>query len=360
MAIGLSRERHGHAPIAFVDPEGVEEFIAPICEAEGVPLVVLRSRTFLDMRNALAEAVDVKCCAFVVDHYDGIFRELTEAQKHKTGFEGKRLPYQHREELQRLWDEWVRMFRIAPLHCLFNGRLAWEWGDDEDEDGTPTKIKLGTKMRGESDAGYEPNLLIELERHDKFKRDKVSKKQTGEITHVARVLKDRRLVLNGLSFEWKNLNAYKPGAYKAVYSAFVRHLGESPEGVDAEQQRQRLSRSSAELFAAPQGETAYAERLRRIAIAAEDFKATSQILWPGDTDKNKANRIAAIEAIYGVRGWQAVETQTIEAIEDGVKLLRRCEVELPREAGGVAPATRAEVLAWILSVKTQRDEANVC
>jgi hypothetical protein len=352
MAIGLSKERHQHAPIAFVDPEGVEEFVAPICAAEGVPLVVLRSRTFLDMRNALTEAIDVKCCAFVVDHYDGIFRELTEAQKTKTGFEGKRLPYHHREDLQMIWDDWVRTFRLAPLHCLFNGRLAWEWGDDEDDEGNAVKVKLGTKMRGESDAGYEPNLLIEMERHEHFKRDKVSKKKTGAITHVARVLKDRRLALNGLSFEWKDLNAYAPGAYKSVYDKLSLHLGPEPQAVDP-----RVQQSSAILFSAPKGESAFVERLKRVTIAGEDFKATLQVLWPGTTNDAKACHAAAIEAIFGVRSWAAVEGMEPDRIEEGARVLRGYEASV---AGGQAiAATRASVIADLLITQTERKETQI-
>ena len=364
LAVGLSKEQHQSAPIAFVDPEGVEEFVAPICAAESVPLVVLRGRTFVEMRDGLTEAEQIGCCAYVVDHYDGIFRELAEAQKVKLNLIGRKLPYAHREELIRVWDEWVRQFRRSPLACIFTGRLAWEWGDSETEDGEVEKIKLGTKMRGDSDAGYEPNLLIEMERLEKFTRDKVSKRKQGEIQHVARILKDRRMVLNGRSFAWKDLNEYQVGDYQAVYKAFSPHVAQTTISRAAELQVGSVGtggvvghvRSSTELFSAPQGESAFAERLRRVTVACEDFQATLKVLWQGETDKAKACRQAAIEAIFQTRSWSAVESKTAEAVESGAALLRACEAALPRESDGVAPMTRAEVLAWIAAIQTEQKE----
>ena len=361
LAVGLSKEQHNSAPIAFVDPEDVEEFVAPICAAESVPLVVLRGRTFVEMRDGLTEAAQIGCCAYVVDHYDGVFRELTEAQKTRLNLQGRKLPYQHREELMRLWDEWVRQFRSSPLACIFTGRLAWEWGDSESDDGEVEKVKLGTKMRGDSDAGYEPNLLIEMERIERFKRDKVSKRKQGEIEHVARILKDRRMVLNGRSFSWKDLNEYQAGDYQAVYKALAPHLLlhnqllAAPEGPKADTPK----RTSAELFQPVSGESAYAERARRVTVASEEFQSTLRVLWPGETDRAKACRLAAIEAVFETRSWTAVEAKTADAVESGAALLRACEAALPREVDGVAPTTRAEVLAWVLAIHTEQRERQV-
>lgn len=349
LAVGLSKEQHNSAPIAFVDPEGVEEFVAPICAAESVPLVVLRGRTFVEMRDGLTEAEQLGCCAYVVDHYDGIFRELTEAQKTKLNLIGRKLPYAQREELIRIWDSWVRQFRSSPLACIFTGRLAWEWGDSESEDGDVEKVKLGTKMRGDSDAGYEPNLLIEMERTEKFRRDKVSKARQGEILHVARVLKDRRMVLNGRSFAWKDLNSYQAGDYKRVFDALRPHFDTPTVGVVAGSAVS--SRTSADLFMGPQGESAFAERSRRVTIAIEEFTASLNILWPGQAENMKACRLAALETLFETRSWSALERMTPDSIEAAVLTLKACEDELHSED---FPTNRAATIAFVLNVKQER------
>lgn len=349
LALGVSIERHNRAPLAFVDPEGVEEFIAPLCAAESVPLVILRGRTFVEMCDGLTEAEQIGCCAYVVDHYDGIFRELTEAQKTKLNLVGRKLPYQHREELIRVWDAWVRQFRASSLHCIFTGRLAWEWGDSESEDGETEKVKIGTKMRGDSDAGYEPNLLIEMERLEKFRRDKVSKRKQGEIAHVARVIKDRRMILNGRSFEWKDLNAYTQGDYKPVYNALAAHLVARGARADLSSAGGSVARSSAELFVAPSGESAFSERARRVSIAVEELQGALNAVWPGSTNDEKKFKAIVLETLFQSRSWTKIETLTPEILEDAVTVMRHFELDAKSPENDIS--NEAQVIALIASCR---------
>ena len=60
LAVGLSKEQHYSAPIAFVDPEGVEEFVAPICVhddcAEPVVLMVCHHPKRLGVIMSICDA----------------------------------------------------------------------------------------------------------------------------------------------------------------------------------------------------------------------------------------------------------------------------------------------------------------
>jgi hypothetical protein len=359
LAIGLSKTYHNGAPVAMFDPEDASPFLSAVYAAEGVPLIVAKARTFVEMREALHEAESVGACCYNVDNYSEVFKEITEAIKLKLNLQGRKLPFQSREELQRVWGEWTREMRASPVHCLLAGRLAWDYGDTEDESGDVTFIKLGTKMRGESDAGYEPNLLIEMEAIRDPRRDPKSKSKRGAMIHHLSVIKDRTMILNGLTFSVKDLNQYQPGDYAKTFDKFRPHFDRlaiggsrtAPEGVTS------VVRSSAELFAAPQGESAYQARLRRITIALEDFQATSTILWPGADHVAKANRAAAIEAIYKVRSLAAAETLTAEAVEEGAALLRAYEVSV--NAGQGVAMSRAAVLADLLIVEADRKETQL-
>lgn len=325
LATGLSKERHNSAPIALIDPEGIEEFVRPICEAEGIPLIVEPTHAFVDMRDALKAAEDAGCCAFVVDHYDGIHRELTEAQKRKLNLGGHRLPYQHREDLIRLWDDWVRLFRASPLHCVFTGRLAWEWGDDEDESGDPIKVKLAPKARGDADATYEPNLLIEMERIDTFVRHKASRSRKGAIKHVARVLKDRRMVLNGLSFSWDDLNGYQAGDYQKVWTALSPHFVATPPAGPRLLHRTGAPRGSDALFSAPAGESSLAERTRRVTIAIEEIQGALTAVWSGSTNEEKRFKSIVLETMFQTRSWTKIETFLPERLESAVAMMKLFE-----------------------------------
>jgi len=359
LAIGASKHLHGSAPIAMLDPENASPFIARLCELEGVPLLVGKGRSFVEMRDGLHEAASVGACVYFVDNLSAVFTELVEAQKAKLNLQGRKLPYQHREELKRIWEAWNREVDAAPLHGFFGGRLAFDYDDAVDDAGDLSFVKIGSKMRGDTDAGYEPDLLVEMEAVQHFVREKKSRSKKGTTLHTARIVKDRWMVLNGLQRSWPDLNAYKAGDFQRVWEFFAPHFAKLAIGQPTDTPTDATAKTSADLFFLPAGESAMAERLKRITIAAEDFHATLQILWPGTTHAMKACHTAAIEAIYRSRSWAEVETKTAEAVEEGAQLLRACEAALPREAEGVAPSTRAEVLAWILAVKTARDEANV-
>jgi hypothetical protein len=347
IAIGISKELYGGAGIAFVDSEDIEQFIKPICDIEGVPLVIAKSRSFVDMREAFQEAEQAQLCAFVVDHYDGIFRELTEAQKTRLNLHGRKLPYQHREELVKMWDAWVRQFRASALHCVFNGRLAWEWGDDEDESGEAVKVKLGAKMRGESDAGYEPDLLIELEAiQDQTKRHKKTRSRSGTITHWLHVLKDRRLILNGLSFSWKDLNGYHAGDYQGVWRAVEPHFRGRTTS-DLSPRGESVQRSSAMLFQPVTGESAFSERQRRVTIAIEEIQGALNTLWPGQTADDKRLRYTVMETLFRTRSWTAINAFSAEVVEHGWKILQHFEAD----AASINVHDEAAVIALIVSCK---------
>src|SRR5262245_17236753 len=67
IAIGLSKTYHKGAPVAALDTENGSDYLVPIFEAEGVPLLVVKSRAFKDMKDGLREAEREGCCAYLVD-----------------------------------------------------------------------------------------------------------------------------------------------------------------------------------------------------------------------------------------------------------------------------------------------------
>ena len=76
------------------------------------------------------------------------------------------------------------------------GRSADKWEDVEDEEGIKELKKVGTKMRSETEIGYEPSLLIEMEQYRK------SARIGGGWVNRAWVIKDRYNLLNGKYFEF--------------------------------------------------------------------------------------------------------------------------------------------------------------
>lgn len=351
--LGLSKTFHNSAPVAMMDTENGSDYLKPIFDAEGVQLLVVKSRAFTDMRGALREAEAGKCCGFLVDSYTHPWAELTTAFKAKS--KRKRLEFHHMDELKGLWREWTDQMLASPLHVVLAGRLGFVWDREQNEDGGNDLVKLGSKMKGESEAGYEPSLLIEMEGIQSSEgRVKKTRAKKGSISHHAYVLKDRWRVLNGRSFQFDDINEYKAGGYKKVFDAFRPHFDRLAIG--GQQRALEPNRNSEALFSGPHSESEFAERQRRTAIALEEIKELAAVVWPGQTAAEKKARQTVLECLFGTLSWTAVEAKPLTELEDGVAILRRLRESARDEGANISdPAwINAEVVAgrnWVTECK---------
>jgi hypothetical protein len=309
--IGLSKTYHGSKPVAFMDTENGSDYLIPIFQAEGVPLVVVKSRAFRDMRAALTEAEQAGCCGYLVDSYTHPWQELCDTFKAKS--KRQKLEFHHMDQLKGLWRQWTDQFLNSPLHCIVNGRLGYEWGKDEDGE----LVKLGSKMKSESEAGYEPSLLIEMEG---LRPSAVVKgKQRSQIIHLAHVLKDRWRTLNGRTFEFKDINDYKAGDYKRVFDPFLPHWQRlaMAHGV---QRAMDSTRTSEALF--DNGQTLAKQRAQQVEITLEVVQNTLGMIWPGQDAISKQIRLGVMEILAGKPSWAAVSKLSLEALQESEALLK--------------------------------------
>lgn len=350
MAIGLSKTYHNGAPIAFMDTESGSDFMVPICKAEGIKLVVVKSRAFQDMKGMAREAAEMGCCVGLVDSYTHPWKELNDALKKK--LKVSRLEFKHMDQLKTEWQTWTDLMLNSPLHIIVSGRLGYVWDREEDSDGRKGDlIKLGTKMKSESDAGYEPSLLIEMEGvQAAVGRMKTNHTKRSTITHHAYVLKDRWRTLNGKTLTFKDLNGYKAGDYKHVFSAFRPHFDQLAIGTT--QRSVDTHRNSEALFDGT-GDNAYQQRVRRVNITLEEFDGTLNVLWPGASAKEKALKNLIIETLFNTRSWSAVESLSLEALEAGLATLKLFEEGAKNGAQAPALTDPAQAVAFLTMCKEQ-------
>lgn len=319
IAIGLSKTYHKGAPVAFLDTENGSDYLVPIFEAEGVELLVVKSRAFTDMKNAMREAEKAGCCVYLVDSYSHPWIELTDTFKQKS--RRKRLEFVHMDQLKSMWRVWTDQMLNSPLHVILSGRLGFEWGEEEGDEGEKKLVKLGTKLKSESEAGYEPSLLIEMEGlQDSDARLKKSRTKKGSIVHHCYVLKDRWRALNGRTFEFKDINTYKQGDYRRVFDAFLPHwsklaIGTTQRAVDP-------TRTSGEMFPNEGGESIGAQMARRRQIASEEVAGILRACYGGETKDEKATRQAILNHLFGTYSWTSVESRDPQELENHVVLLR--------------------------------------
>lgn len=318
-ALGLSKTYHNGAPVAFFDTEGGSQFVKDVFDAEKVELVGIQSKAFEDMREAIKEAAKVGCCAYLVDSYTHPWKELVDSFKARS--KRKRLEMHHMDELKTQWGVWTNLMLNSPLHVILAGRLGFEWGEEDDEEtGGRKLIKLGTKLKSEADAGYEPNLLIEMEQmQESDARNKKTRAKKGSTEHYAYVLKDRWRSLNGRTFTFKTMNAYKAGDYKKVFDPFAPHwerlaIGTKHQSVDGD-------RSSESLFDT-NGQASYSAIQRRKDIAADEVQGMLVAVWPGQDANSKGGKARAIRELFNVFSWTAVQEKSLEELERAVAVMR--------------------------------------
>lgn len=362
VAIGLSKQYHDGAAIGMMDTEDQSSFLEPICSAEGVELRVVKSRAFVDLVEAVTEAEQSGCCAFICDSYSHVPRELEDALKEKTGYVGRKLPWHHREQFFAVWESWIIQMRQSPLHMFLNGRLSFDWDDVESEAGQTEKVKVGTKMMGDSQAGYEPDLLIEMDAiRDSLVRTKTTKTKRGQMKHAAVVLKDRWMALNGKTIVWPDLNDYAQGDYEAVYKAFLPHIDKLRLSQSRTVTQPQPRRRSVDLFDAPRGESVFAERTRRATIAVEELQAALSTIWPGQTADDKRLKNIVLETLFQSRSWTKIETLLPEVLESALATMRLFEEAA--QDGDNNVKSEASVIALIQNcvdtVKASQDAVSV-
>jgi hypothetical protein len=307
LLIHLSKTYHKSAPVAWLASEKGVDFVTDIFKAEGVPLLLNRSRSFLDLRSASRDALKEGCCAVGVDSVSHFWQDLfTEGMKAR----GPRL-----QRIGRIKEEWAPFaqdFQDSAIHFLVTGRMGFVWDEVEmpDEKGELVKelSKSGTKIKAEGDFGHEPDLELEtaqIDDPDLVRFDKVNGRARrnfkSQMIHVATVKKCRVWSLNGKAFTWKDQPAYKADYYKKVAEPFRPYfdsinIGGGHAMVNAEHG------TSAVLFDNDStSERSYYEAALKRQIALEKWQATMAIIAGGQTKDSIRMRRIVGETITGTR-----------------------------------------------------------
>ena len=310
LSIAIAKLHGENKPVAFFDTETGSDYVVRYFEDEGIDMLSAKSSSFADLMTVAREA-EKTCCVLIVDSISHVWRELCEAYQQRRKV--SKLGFQHWADIKREWAEWTKFYLNSKLHIFVLGRAGYEYDMETGEDGKKELIKAGTKMKVESEFGFEPSLLIEMERVSKG-----AAPGSGWL-HRAHILKDRTDTVNGMAFDFeKPRKAYKEGDWQATYRSFAPifkqlNIGGAHRGIEGH--------SSADLFPGPSGESARAIAEKRKEIALEEIKHSLGVLYPGATDAAKKARAAMCEELIGVRVWPAVEMKPMQELELAA---RRC------------------------------------
>lgn len=320
-AIGMTKLTKG-SKVAFFDTEKGSDFHIKRFKEAGIELFVHKGRSFQDLCTIIQESEHGGFSFLIIDSITHVWRELTNSYLKKSG--RKNLHMKDWQVLKTEWSRYTDLYVNSKLNIAMLGRAGYEYDMDEDEDGKKEIVKSGTKMKVETETGFEPDLLLEMFRARKSEVEK-NKKAVGFINRCV-VLKDRTDTMNGRFIDRPAFKDFKP------IIDFL-NLGGEHIGVD-------LSRSSEGMFEKP--DYSYHERQKQVQIALEELQA---LLIKGQLDGTSADakkkRVAFLEKIFGTSAKTKIESMRLEELLNG---LQRAKAELAPE---VIPLERAPLKAVV-------------
>jgi len=306
LAIGTRKLMKLEGPIAIFDTEGGSEYIYDLIKREtGKDLIGVRSRSFHDLLAAGKECVDKGVSVMLVDSISHVWKEVCEAFLKSVNDKRKKrnlpprpnLEFQDWNPLKRIWSEWPDFYLTSPLHIIICGRAGFEYDYSENEEtGKKELIKTGTKMRVESEFGFEPSLLVEMERV-----------RTGKtLKHKAIVIGDRFGVIDGKERDNPTFDFFKPhverltpGAHAVVDTSVKSELDVDEEG-NPEWRREKRERT----------------------ILCEEIQGLLLKYYPSQASADKKKKADIIEMFFNTRSWTKVENLDSETLRSGLEGIR--------------------------------------
>ena len=336
LAIGISKTYYNGAPVMMHDSESpASDFLVPIFKLEGVKFLRRKSESFKDTCAGIAEGERNGACVYIEDSMTKDWAELLEGFKKSFRPPLEEIEMWHWQRIKPTWhEEWVRPMLASPLHVLVGGRLGDKWEEVTKADGKDRIEVVDSKMKAEGEFGHEPSILVEMhsdrssstqltETRENGKRTKRGRR-AGQTIHTAFIKKDRARIIQGATFEWPAINAYKVGDWKKVFASFEPHL----RIYDFKGKTAAVPVASAtvtsDLFD-HEGRGRYHQWKLQKQIALEEIEGCLTAIWPGSDAKSKKYKAMALNTLFETRSWAAVENMPVGQLEIGLGRLQRIE-----------------------------------
>jgi AAA domain len=275
-------------PVFMLDTENGSSWVKPMFDEAGIPLLVARTRAFKDLVPAVREAEKMASVLFIdsITHFweeiqSSYMARMSEVRKRSV----TRLEFQDWGFLKGEWRKFSDAFVTSNLHCILSGRLGHEYETTEDDRGRKQIEKSGVKMQAEKGLGYEPNILVWMERNLDL--------STKATARTATILKDRSRRLDGKQFDNPTFVTFRP------HIDFMA-LGGTHEAVD-------VKRNSVDTIPDTDGGPISDIKSIRRGIVVEEVQALMVEHHPSQSAEDKKAKAALLEKHFGTKSWTEVE-----------------------------------------------------
>ena len=321
LAVGICKATANNK-VAFFDTETGSDFMIQKLKGEGLEVFQVKSAAFRDCVQTIEECEEQGIGVLIIDSITHVWRDLCDSYDRKLNRRG-RLQFQDWNVIKREWAEYTKAFVNSKVHIIVCGRAGYEYDTDIDEQGNKDLIKVATKMKVETEFGFEPSLIIEMERttedrdavHEMLGKADIKtrtqkqmhKPEVGSVTiHRAHVLKDRTDRLDGQVFDNPTFADFAPH-FNAL------NIGGEHMGVDT-------SRNSEDLFDI-QGKTVWQKEAEQKAITLEEIEAEATKFF-GATAQDRKAKIKLAEFIFGTASGEALRLKKADELKAGLSRMR--------------------------------------
>lgn len=330
-------------PVFMLDTEKSAAWVRPMFAEAGIKLLVEdKTRAFKDLVPALRMAED-KASILIIDSITHFWAELQASYMAKKN--RNRLEFQDWAVIKGMWRQFTDLYVNGSLHCILCGRLGYEYEDYKDDDGRRQIEKTGVKMKAEGELGYEPSMLVWMEREMDL---------DSKVTYrTATILKDRSRTLDGKELRNPTFASFMP------HVAFL-NLGGQYKSIDTE-------RSSVDTI--PDDPRRDNKSVRR-KIVLDEIEALLVEHYPTTKAEDKQAKAALIKKHFKTVSWTEISElmplHDLQACFDGlhVELTGKASHydqtrsivndEIPNFDAPVEPAAKApEALEQTLQPETE-------
>jgi hypothetical protein len=266
-------------PVLFLDTEKGSDWVKPRFDKMGIQLMVAKTQAFDDGCAAIREA-EKAASVLIIDSVSHLWKELCQSYMKKMG--RNRLTMGDWGYLKQRWSEgFTTPFVNAKAHIILCGRAGFEYDHEEDDDGKKQIVKSGVKMKAEGEMGYEPDLVVLMEReHDA--------KDITKVNRVAHILKDRADVIDERKFPNPSFKDFLPHIERL-------NLGGKHVGTDQ-------TRTSMASMPAHESD----KRATQRAICLDEIESLMIEHIPGQAAADKSRKIQLIKKHFNA-GWVEME-----------------------------------------------------
>lgn len=345
VAVGLHRHIKSQKPVFFLDTESGSDFVYDIFKQNGVELVGRKSKSFADLLLSL-DYVEKNCDIMIIDSVSHIWDELRDAYRLKkyacdkcaaTGTIGDKVCY--RCDGTKAVSDNITVYDYAPIkkewrnsfvermlnmkaHVFICGRATNEYDSQENLKGKLEIIKTGSKMRAESEFGFEVSLLVEME------KEMIEK----GIVNKAIIHKDKFMnCLNGKEFLMPKFEDFLP---------HISRLNLGGDHISIEQT------SSVDALKSPKWSTEEYQKQRTILL--EEIQAIMTLAYPSaHSSEEKKLRLDSLKTAFNTHSWTEIENMKIDQLKTGYDLLIRCidkkqkdSAEIKKQVEEVVPSSK--------------------